>query len=1044
MSIYKSAVNKPITTLMVFAAVIVMGVYSILYIPVDLFPEIEPPFVSVITSYPGANASDIESNVTRPMEDAFNSVEDLKEIYSTSSDNMSVITLEFDWGADLNEATNNVRDAIDMLYDFLPDGVSRPTILKFNTTMMPILFYAVTAEESFAGLDKILEERIINPLNRIEGVGSVGLMGTPERRIYVEADPVKLEAYNLTVEQLGNAIQAENLNMPTGNIKMGSMDYQLRVEGEFSESDDLKNLVVGHFDGRSVVLSDVADVRDGLRDMSMESRIDGQLGVRMFIMKQSGANTVRIAREVNAALAELEKDLPPDVELLRIMDTSSFIRDSISNLSKTMLWAIFFVVIVVLFFLGKWRATLIVMLTIPLSLIVSFVYLYLTGGSLNIISLSALAIALGMVVDDAIVVLENISRHVERGTTAREAAIYATNEVWLSVIITTLVIVAVFMPLTLVGGMTGVLFKQLGWIVTITVVTSTLAAISLTPMMASQLLGLKKKLKPNSRFNHDRIIDPFLKKLENMYEKHLRVALNHKKKVVFAALGVFVGSLFLFNFIGTDFMPETDESQMNVDIELTTGLRVEETIKVARRLEQIVRERYADEVEIMAFTSGSDDTGGFAALFSSGGSNTINFGMRLVSIGQRERSVWEIMDDLRAQIDLIPEVVTYNVDGGGGGFAGGGDNGVEVEIFGYDFDVTSTLAEQLRSSISEIPGAVNVKVSRKEERPELQVVLDRQKISENGLNTAMVASALRNRVAGLNASVLREEGEEYDIIVRYKEDYRSSITDLESITLTNPMGQQIKLSELGEVVEYWNPPNIERKRRERVVTVSAVPSGIPLGDLAQQINAVVDDLEIPEGVSVNVGGAFEEMTDSFADLGLLLLVSIILVFLVMASQFESFVMPFVIMFSIPFAFTGAILAVFLTGTTLSIIAAVGMVLLVGIVVKNGIVLVDYINLMRDRGMALNEAIATACKMRMRPVIMTAMTTILAMLPMAVSTGEGSEIWSPMGITLVGGLIFSTLVTLLLIPVVYGIVSRRGERDKLIRIREKFTFLDNNK
>ncbi len=1039
MSIFKSSVNKPITTLMVFTAVIVMGIYSLINIPIDLFPEMDPPFISVMTTYSGANASDIETNVTRPLEDAFNSVDNLKEITSTSSDNLSVISLEFDWGADLNEASNDIRDAIDMIYDYLPEGVNRPTIFKFNMSMMPILFYAITAEESYVGLEKMLEEKIVNPLNRIDGIGSANLIGAPQRKIYVEVDPLKVDAYNLSIEQIGSVIQAENLNMPSGNVKMGRMNYQFRVQGEFDESYELEDLVVGHFQGSSVSLKDVATVRDTLRDLTLEERINGQQGVRMFIMKQSGANTVRIAKDVRNTIAELEKDLPPDVEIKEIMDSSKFISDSISNLSQTMLWALLFVIIVVLFFLGKWRATFIVMITIPISLIVSFIYLYVTGGSINIISLASLSIALGMVVDDAIVVLENISKHIERGTSVREAAIYATNEVWLSVIITTLVIVAVFFPLTLVGGMTGVLFKQLGWIVTITVVTSTIAAITLTPMLSSLMLGIKVKSRAPKKFSHEKIVEPILRKFENIYESTIRIALRNKKKVLITSLAVFVGSLFLLKFVSMEFMPEADEGQINTSIELTTGLRVEETIKIARQIEDIVNEKYP-EIRLMSVSSGEDEDGGMMSLFNETGSNIINIGMRLLTASERERSVWTIADDFRRELEKIPEIADYSVSTGGGSSQA---SKVDVEIYGYDFNTTSKLAEEFRAEIDAIPGAEDVQISRKDDRPELQLVLNSKKLAEHGLNTAMVSSALRNRITGMTASFLREQGDEYDIIVRYKEEFRNSISDIKAFTVMNPSGQKVKIGEIGEVKEYFNPPNIERKRRERMVTVSAVPSGIALGDLANEINSIISNTEIPQGVMVNVGGDYEEMIDSFMDLGLLLIISIILVFLVMASQFESFAMPFVIMFSIPFSFTGVILALLLTNTTLSVIAGLGAVLLIGIVVKNGIVLIDYINLMRDRGQALNEAIAYAGKMRLRPVLMTAMTTILAMLPMALSTGEGSEIWSPMGITLIGGLVFSTLVTLVLVPVVYGIISRRGERDKIRKVRERFTFLNEN-
>jgi hydrophobic/amphiphilic exporter-1 (mainly G- bacteria), HAE1 family len=1039
MSIYKTAVNKPITTIMIFTAVIVMGLYSLIYIPIDLYPEMDPPFISVMTTYTGANAGDIEINVTRRLEDAFNTVDNLKQITSVSSDNLSVISMEFDWDTDLNEATNDIRDAIDLLFDYLPEGVNRPSIFKFNLSMIPIVFYAITAGESYKGLEKILEEKIINPLNRIEGIGSVSLIGTPRRRIYVDVDPVRLEGRNITLEQVGNVVTAANMNMPSGNIKMGLANYQLRVEGEIAESAELNNLVVGYHGGAAVFLRDVAHVRDTLSDLSLDERITNQQGVRMFVLKQSGANTVKIARAVRSAITELEKDLPPDIEIKEILDTSVFISDAVGNLSKTMMWALFFVVLVVLFFLGKWRATFIIVITIPVSLIVSFIYLYITGSSLNVISLASLSIALGMVVDDAIVVLENISRHVERGSSPREAAIYATNEVWLSVVVTTMVVVAVFFPLTLVGGMTGVLFRQLGWIVTITVVTSTLAAISLTPMLASKLLSLKNRARSERRFSHSRTIQPFLAKIETGYERTIYYALRNKLMVVIASLAVFIVSLFLLKFIGTDFLPEADESRINATVELTTGLRVEETIKVAREIEQMIVDR-VPEAEVWFVSSGSDDSGGMMALFFQGGSNMINMGMRLRAVADRSRSVWEIADDMRRQMELIPEIVEFSVTTGGGGF---GSTTVDVEIFGYDFNVTSGLAEKVREGIRAIPGAEDVQISRKNDRPELQIVLDKSKLATHGLNTAMVSSAIRNRVEGITASLFREEGEEYSIIVRYAEEFRNSISGLEAFSITSPMGMTVSLGELGKVQEFWNPPNVERKRRERVVTVSAIPAGIPLGDLAAEIRNVVNSIEIPQGVMINVGGAYEEQIESFMDLGLLLLISLILVFLVMASQFESFIMPFVIMFSIPFSFTGVLLALFISNTTLSVIAGLGAVLLIGIVVKNGIVLVDYINLMRDRGVALNEAIGISGKLRLRPVLMTALTTSMAMLPLALSTGEGSEIWSPMGVSLIGGLVFSTIVTLVLLPVLYAVFARRGERDRISRLRTKFTFMNDD-
>jgi HAE1 family hydrophobic/amphiphilic exporter-1 len=1026
MSIYKSAVNRPVTTLMLFAAIIVMGIYSMIQLPIDFYPEIEPPYISVMTTYPGANASDIETNITRTLEDAFNAIDGLKEINSTSYDNLSVIFIELEWGTNLDEATNDLRSAIDMVYDALPEDCDRPSVFKFNTAMMPIMFFAVTAEQSYSGLASLIDEKIINPLNRIDGIGSINMAGAPRRIIYVDIDPKRLDAYNLTVEQIGNIIAAENMNMPSGNVKMGEMVYQLRVQGEFSESYQIENIVVGNYSGKTVYLKDIGSVRDTIKDMSIEERINGKQGLRMFVMKQSGANTVKIARQINKQLAELVQTLPPDVKIEPIFDTSSFIRDSIRNLSKAIMWALVFVVLVVLFFLGRWRATFIVALAIPVSLITSFIYLRFTGNSINIISLASLSIAIGMVVDDAIVVLENISRHIDRGSSPREAAIYATNEVWLAVIVTTLVIVAVFLPLTMVSGLTGVMFKQLGWIVTITVVTSTVTAISLTPMLTSRLLRLKTDSGKSRKGFYNSTIGKFLKWLDRFYEKTLRWALHHKAFVISASMIIFIASFLLLRFIGTDFMPESDESRVNATIELQTGIRVEETIKTAHNLEKLIQERYP-EVELISTSTGADDEGGFTSMFSQSGSNVINISLSLVPINERERSVWNIADDLRDQLDHFSEIVDYNVNMSTM-FMGG--NTVDVEIYGYDFDKTSALAQEIHTIVSNIVGAEDIQVSREKEKPELQIALDREKLAQHGLNTAMVSMYIRNRVEGLIASRFREEGNEYNIIVRLKEEYRNSISDLEEISIMTPLGETIKIGELGEVKEYWSPPNIQRKRKERIVTVSAVPSGISLGELAAKIRTEINKVDIPPDVTVAVGGAFEDQQESFIDLGMLLLLSLVLVYLVMASQFESLVIPFVIMFSVPFSFTGVIIALFITNTTLSVIAGLGAVLLIGIVVKNGIVLVDYINLMRDRGYDMFEAITLSGRSRLRPVLMTAFTTILGMLPLALSRGEGSEVWSPMGITVIGGLVFSTFLTLVIVPVVYKTFIRKERRGKI--------------
>lgn len=1037
MSIYGSSVKRPITTMMVFIAIVLFGLYSLFRLPVDLYPEIEFPAVTVLTTYPGASASDIEINVTELIENTLNTVDDLKEITSVSRDNLSVVTLEFEYETDLSEATNNVRDGLSLLNDRLPEAADDPTIFKFNSSMMPIMMFAVTADESYEGIEKMLDEKVVNPLNRINGVASISIIGAPTREIAVEFDPQRLEAYNLTLEQIGGILASENINMPLGNVEMGQLDYPFRVEGEFKASANLKNVVLGNFNGQVIYLKDVATVRDSIKEMSLDEKINGQHGVRIMVMKQSGANTVTVAQDLNKRLDELVETLPRDVSINHIFDSSDFIKGSINNLTQTLMYALFFVVLVVLFFLGRWRATFIVVLTIPISLIVAFIYLSITGNSINIISLSALSIAIGMVVDDAIVVLENITKHIERGSSPREAAIYATNEVWLAVIVTTLTVVAVFFPMTLITGMTGIMFRQLGWIVTITVVTSTIAAITLTPMLSSIMLRLRPKKKNPRRFSYDRTILPMLNRLDSWYERTLRWSLYHKKVIVFGALGILVASIMAAGNLATEFMPQSDESRVSISIELQSGTRVEKSIEIARQVDTVLNNKFP-EIKIVNTSAGADDEGGFSSLFQSSGSNIINYNIKLVDTDEREKNIWTISEEIRQELDKIPEIITFNVRQGGSGMA---NNNVDVEIYGYDIKTTTRIAQQLADSIEAIPDSREVKVSRENEKPELRMELDREKLALNGMNTAMVSQALYNRVEGYKATKFREVGEEYDVVLRLKKKFRNSITDIENIAVQNMFGQMVKIKELGTVREYYSPPNIDRKRRERVVTISATPYETSLGELANEIKKKIASVEMPREIMVEVGGAYEDQQEGFMDIALLLTLSLLLVYIVMASQFESFKMPFIIMFSIPFAFSGVIFALLITNTTLSVIAALGAVMLVGIVVKNAIVLVDYINLMRERGFELDEAIAMSGKSRLRPVLMTAMTTILGMLPLALSTGEGAEIWSPMGISVIGGLIASTIITMVIVPVVYKLFAVRGERNAKDKLHAQYAFLD---
>ncbi len=1052
MSIYKTAINKPITTALIFVAVAILGVFSLSRLPIDQMPEMDMPYVTVMTTYAGANASELETNVSKHLENTLNSVDGLKNIFSTSKDNISIVTLEFEWGSNIDEAMNDIRSYVDLIYDNLPDDISRPTILKLNSSAMPIMVYGFTAKESYPGLDRILEDNVSNVLNRIDGIGNISFSGAPERYVYVDLDPKQLDAYNLTLESVGTAIGANNLNLASGTVKMGKEQYQLRVESEYKESSEINDIVVTTTrDGKQIFVKDLATVRDTIKDLSLDERLNGQEAVRMIITKQTGANTVEIARQVRKEMAKIQKTLPPDIEIDIIRDGSEDIENAIFGLAESIFYALLFVVLVVFIFLGNWRATVIIGITIPISLLTSFIYLLMADSSLNIISLASLTVAIGMVVDDAIVVLENITRHIERGASPREASIYATNEVWTSVIATTLVIVAVFVPLTMLSGMAGIMFKELGWIVTIVVCTSTIVAISLTPMLCSKLLKAKpffltraeeeaaKEKESRKRFSYAKTVGKAFDAVDAWYANLLRKCLSHKRITILVVILVFVASMVpvFMGKIGTDFMHQQDGGQMSVTVELQRGTRIEETLKTARQIEADIKELLPETI-LVSTSAGTNDDAGVGAMFSSTSNNKISMTVRASKKHERERTIWQMAEVLRERLSTYPEIVNYQVSTTGGGM--GGDNSVSVEVYGYDFDVTSNFAAELKHKFQDIEGARDIKISRDEDRAELQIIFDKEKIARSGLNSSTVAAYVRNRVNGMITGYLKEEGEEYYIVARLQEDYRNSISDIEEFTFMTPMGAKIKLKEIAEVKEYWCPPEIERKNRQRYLTVSVTPYEVSLGEMAASINKVLADMNIPQGVHVDIAGNYEEQQESFADMGTLALLILLLVYIVMASQFESFSKPFIIMMSIPFAITGVILALLISGQTLDMVGALGVILLIGIVVKNGIVLVDYINLMRERDMPLYEAIAVSGQSRLRPVLMTAFTTILGMMPMAFTTSEGSEIWNTMGIVVIGGLLVSTIITLIVVPVLYAIFVRNDEKKKLEKLRKSFVFM----
>lgn len=1038
MSLYENAVKKPVMTSLCFVAVAILGLFSFLRLPIDLYPDIDTNTIMVFTAYAGASADDIEQNITRPLENTLNSVEHLKHITSDSRENISVITLEFEFGYDIDVMTNDVRDKLDMVSSALPDEANTPIIFKFSTDMIPILMLSVQADQSMNALYKLLDDNVANPLARIDGVGTVSIAGAQEREIHVYVDPQKAEAYGISIETISAIIGAENRNIPGGTFDLGSQTYTLRVEGEFSEAREMENIVVGSKNGALVHLRDIARIDDSVEERGQLAYNNGVQGAMIIVQKQSGANSVAISNRVKAALPDLQERLPSDVKLGIIVDTSDNIKLTINSLAKTIRDAMLFVGLVVFVFLGRWRATVIVLVTIPLSLIASFIYLFGTGSSLNIISMSALSIAIGMVVDDAIVVLENVTKHIERGSDPKQAAIHGTNEVSVSVIASTLTMLAVFLPLTMVTGMAGVLFRELGWMISIIMIISTVCALSLTPMLCGHLL--KKETNDSKLFLLIyKPIERFLDKLDIGYAKLLNFAVHNRTIVMLICIGFFIGSMFLAKYVGSEYMPTNDNGRIQVYLELPNGTSVETSRAMDEELTKKWKEEFP-EIRVCNFRTGQASTDNTFASMSDNGTHITTFNITLYDLdvrqsmmpeGRKAKSLSEVCQLMRKDLEQYPDLRKAQVMLGGGNGGMGGDNIVDFEIYGYNFATSDSLAKAMQDMLLSIEGVSETRISRSDYQPEYHVEFDREKLALHGLTLSTAAMALRNRINGATASYFREDGDEYDIKVMYAPEHRRSLESIEDITLYSATGP-VRVKEVAKIVESFNPPTIKRKDRDRINTVSAIIAGGDMGKVVAEAQEKIKEMDIPLGFNIKLSGSYEDQMDAQSDLGALALLIIMLVFVVMACEFESLVYPFINILTLLFALSGIIIGLLVFGETLNMMSMIGAIMLIGIVVKNGIVLIDYINLNRERGMNVISAVVNGGKSRLRPVVMTTLTTILGMIPMAIGTGQGAEMWRPMGVAVIGGLTASSILTLLFVPTIYCIFAGTG----MVRKRKK--------
>ena len=1025
------SVKQPVATLMLFLALGLLGAFSITRLNVDMLPDIDPPVVSILTTWPGASASDVEMEVTEPIEDRVNTVNNLDTLTSKSLDNLSAISCKFDWGTDLDVATNDIRDQLELARRELPDDVEEPLLFKFSSATAPIMFMTITGTKSWPRLYNLIDKVVADGLKRTPGVGAVIVHGGLRRRINIYFELAKVEGYGIPLSKINRILAAENLNLPAGSIKSGSKDYFIRVPARYRSAEEIKDIVIGYYQKRPVYLKDVAGVEDGYEPEELNGWGDGKPAVVLILQKQTGKNTVEVIKRVKKKLKEFEKALPSDVDINIVMDNSENILQSVENLRTNLFFGIFFIILVTIFFLRQTRTVFIIVTVIPFSLIIAFIFLYIFGYTINLISLMSLAIAAGMVVDNGIVVLENIVRRVEGGGRIKSSAIFGASEMGLAITASTMTTVVVFVPLMFLTGLAGIIFKQLGFVLVITLIASLLTALMLTPMLCSRLI----KATPETVKEREGILGRFyalseagFEALENAYRQLLNWCLGHTKTVILLALAIFASSVSLIPFLSTSFFPSVDTGEVDIRFRLTEGTRIEETNAVLedilKNIDEVVK---TEEMKHSYGFDGETKEGIGVALGFDQGPNVGSIGFKLVDRDKRSRSAEDIAALLRARVEKIPGIGKIQVRAQSGIAAvlmGGGGKPVSLEIQGPELKQNLVFAQKVKEVMKKVPGLVDIAISQKDPRPEMWVEVDRKKASDLGLNIATIAKTLRNYFYGVEATEFREAGDNFDVFTRFTEKDKDRLKNLANVPLFAHDGRMVRLKDVARIIEGEGPIEIERKDREKIVKVEADTYQRSLGEVTSDLRNALADLGTPPGITTRFGGDVEEQGKAFKDLSILLAMGIVLVYMVMASLFGNLRDPLIVMFSVPFAFSGVIYAFYLTGVTLGIMSFMGVVMLMGIVVNNAIVLLDYIHLLQKRGEPLVKAVTDAGRNRLRPVLMTTMTTFFGLLPMATSEKVGAEAWNPLGITMLGGLSVSTLVTLVLVPTIFYMFEKR--------------------
>jgi HAE1 family hydrophobic/amphiphilic exporter-1 len=1009
------AIRRPVFIIMQVAAIFVLGWIAYTRIPIDLMPDVQFPFMSVTTTYPGTGAKEIESDVTKKIEEGMSSISGLKNIYSTSAEGYSQVLLEFNLDVKIRDADMDVREQLSKIRSELPKDVDEPTIARFDVSATPVMIFALSSDMPLDKLRTLAEDKIKNRIEQTEDVAGVDLVGGWEREIKVELDSRKLEAYDLPIQQVSAALSLENLNVPGGRMDQEPREIVLRTTGEFQTVDQINQIIVGSRQGVPIYLRDIARVKDAFKDQREIAKLNGKPSVSFIVYKQSGGNTVKVCDDLQKTFAQLKKELPSGTSIEIASDQSKYIKRSINDTMRTLYLGAIFVTLVVLLFMGNLRSTIIAALAIPTSIFATFMLMYAFGYSINILTLMGLSLAVGILIDDAIVVRENIFRHIEEGMAPEKAASFGTSEVGLAVMACTFSIAAVFLPVAYTGGIVGKFFKAFAFTVTFAVLYSLWDSFTMAPMLSARFMGkqqdkqslLKKLFQP---------FESFYLKVNQSYRRLLEWSLNHKTVVLAIASVLFLISLSLIPFIGKELMPQGDRGEFKVDIETAVGSSISYTENVAAKVEELLLTY--PEVKAVFTTVG----------LIQGAANQASLRIELVDLNQRKRTTDQVEEELRRKLSEFPGVKSkVSMIGMFEGQAQ--ESPIELYIKGPDIDVLNRLSQAVLEIVANTPGALDADRSLRGGKPEVQVVIDREQANRLGISTGQVASTLRSLVDGTVATKFKQEDKEIDVRVSLTPDQKNSLTDIASVPIQTSFGSSVPLKAIASFVEASGPTSISRQNRERLASVTANLGNRPLGSVMADINRGLSQLSLPTGYKIEARGYAETMQEMFSNLGLALALAVIFIYLVLASQFNSFLHPFTIMLALPLAVVGAILAIFLTGQRINMQTMIGIILLFGIVTKNSILLVDYTITLRKRGMDRIQALLTAGPVRFRPIVMTSVAMIMGMLPAALAMGEGGEWRRVMGITVIGGLITSTFLSLVIVPVAYVLVDNLEKRFK---------------